>query len=211
VEACPNQALALVGHRVTVEELFREVDKDSPFYRRSDGGVTVGGGEPTMQQAFVAAFLEKCQQHYMHTAIETCGYVKGEHIERILEHVDLVYFDIKHMDAAVHRELTGVSNVLILENVRKASAMRPTIVRIPIVPGCNDSEENILATATFAAALGENLERVELLSYHRYGTQTYRRLGREYTLADVEPPADEHMERLKAIVESSGVSAQIGG
>jgi pyruvate formate lyase activating enzyme len=211
VEACPNQALELVGSRVTVEELFREVDKDSPFYRRSGGGVTVGGGEPTMQHGFVAAFLEKCQKHYLHTAIETCGYVKWEHLERILEHVDLVYLDIKHMDSAIHRELTGVSNELILENARRAAAKRPTILRIPVVPGCNDSEANILATARFAAGLGGKLERIELLPYHRYGTQTYRRLGRAYTLADVEPPDDDHMGRLKQLVESCGVSAQIGG
>jgi len=211
VEACVNQALELVGNRLTPEELFREVDKDSPFYRRSDGGVTVGGGEPTLQQGFVAEFLKKCKQQYMHTAMETCGYVKRAHLERILEHVDLVYFDIKHMDALVHRELTGVSNELILENARRASAMRPMIVRIPVVPGCNDSDDNISATARFAAELGENLKRIELLPYHEFGTQTYGRLGKEYKLADVDPPSDDHMERLKEIVESCGVRAQIGG
>ncbi len=85
VEDCPNQALELLGKYMTVEELFREVDKDSPFYRRSNGGVTVGGGEPTMQHEFVAAFLKRCKQRYIHTAMETCGYVKWEHLEKLIE------------------------------------------------------------------------------------------------------------------------------
>jgi pyruvate formate lyase activating enzyme len=211
VEACLNQAWELVGTQTTVDELFREVDRDSPFYRRSNGGVTVGGGEPAMQHEFVVDFLKQCRQHYIHTAIETCGYVQPWRMEEILEHVDLVHFDIKHMDALVHKELTGASNEIILENARRAAAMRPTIIRIPVVPGCNDSDQNILATARFAAELGENLIRIELLPYHAFGSQTYARIGREYALADVEPPTAGHMERLKEMVESCGVAAQTGG
>lgn len=211
VEACPNQALELAGSYMTVEELFREADKDSPFYRRSNGGVTVGGGEATMQHEFVGKFLEKCKAHYIHTAIETCGYIKWEHLEKLLQNLDLVYYDIKHMDPVVHKELTGVSNRRILANAKKTAAMRPMIVRIPLVPGYNDSDDNIFATARFAAELGGEFERIELLPYHAFGSQTYSRLGREYKLADVEPPSDEHMERLKGIVESCGVKAQIGG
>ena len=211
VETCPNQALELLGKYMTVEELFREVDKDSPFYRRSNGGVTVGGGEPTMQHEFVAAFLKRCKQRYIHTAMETCGYVKWEHLEKLIEQLDLVYMDIKHMDTVVHKELTGVSNEVILENIRKVAAMRSLILRIPTVPGCNDSDDNILDTARFARDLGDNLTRIELLPYHKFGTQTYSRIGREYRLADVETPGDEHMQRLKDIIESCGVSVQIGG
>ncbi len=211
VDACPNQALELAGSYMTVEELFREVDKDSPFYRRSNGGVTVGGGEPTMQHEFVAKFLEKCRQRYIHTAMETCGYVKWENLENLLEHLDLVYFDIKHMDARAHRELTGVSNEVILENAAKAATLRPLIIRIPIIPGKNDSDDDISAAAGFAAEMGENLIRIELLPYHKFGTQTYGRLDMEYMLEDVEPPDDDHLRRLKDIVASCGVKAQIGG
>ena len=211
VEDCPNQALELLGKYMTVEELFREVDKDSPFYRRSNGGVTVGGGEPTMQHEFVAAFLKRCKQRYIHTAMETCGYVKWGHLEKLIEQLDLVYMDIKHMNTVVHKELTGVSNEIILENIRKVAAMRSLILRIPTVPGCNDSDDNILDTARFARELGDNITRIELLPYHKFGTQTYSRIGREYRLADVETPGDEHMQRLKDIIESCGVSVQIGG
>ncbi len=211
VEACPNQALELAGKPMTPEELFQEVDKDSPFYRRSKGGVTVGGGEPTMQHEFVKEFLKKCKQRYIHTAIETCGYVKWEYLESLLQYLDLVYIDIKHMDATVHKEITGVSNEIILENARKVSVVRPMIVRIPVVPGCNDSDENIAATAKFAGELGENLIRIDLLPYHLFGSQTYSRLGRVYKLEGVQPPSDDRMQRLKELVESLGVKAQIGG
>lgn len=211
VETCLNQALKLAGNNVTVEELFQEVNKDSPFYRRSKGGITVGGGEPTMQHEFVTAFLKRCKQIYIHTAMESCGYVKWEYLENLLEHLDLVYFDIKHMDPLVHKELTGVSNELILDNIKRASALLPVIIRIPVAPEYNDSDENILATAMFAANLGKNLQRIELLPYHKFGTHLYDQLGMEYKLKDVEPPSDEHMEKLKELIESCGIKAQIGG
>ena len=211
VEICLNQALKLAGKDITVEELFKEVNKDSPFYRRSNGGITVGGGEPTMQHEFVTAFLKRCKQIYIHTAIETCGYVKWEYLEKLLEYLDLVYFDIKHMDPLVHKELTGVSNELILDNIKKASALRPVIIRIPVAPGYNDSDDNILTTAKFAAGLGTNLQRIEILPYHKFGTHLYDQLDMEYKLKDVEPPSEEHMERLKELIESCGIKAQIGG
>jgi pyruvate formate lyase activating enzyme len=211
VEACPNQALKLIGYHVTTEELYNEVNKDSPFYRRSNGGVTVGGGEPTMQIDFVTEFLKRCKQTYMHTAIETCGYVKWEKMEKLLKYVDLVYIDIKHMDPTVHKELTGVSNELTLENAKSIALIKPIIIRIPVIPGYNDSKENIIASAKFAAGLGDNLKRIDLLPYHRFGTQTYSSIGMEYKLPDVEPPSEDHMILLKRIVESCGVKAQIGG
>lgn len=211
VDVCPNQALKIVGDQRTVEELFQDVMKDNPFYRRSGGGVTIGGGEATMQQEFVTALLKKCKEIYIHTAMETCGYVKWEEMEKILEYIDLLYFDIKHMDSHIHKELTGVPNELILENARNASKMRPTIIRIPIIPGYNDSEENLLNTAKFAAELGENLLRIELLPYHRFGIGTYEQLGRIYELKDVEPPSEEYMLKLKKLIESCGVKAQVGG
>ncbi len=211
VDACLNQALTRVGKSMTVEELFKEVSKDSPFYRRSNGGVTMGGGESTMQHEFVAAFLKRCRQGCIHTVLETCGFVKWEHLEGLLENLDLVYLDVKHMDASVHKEITGASNELILENAGKVSALRPLIIRIPVLPGHNDSDDNIVNTAKFAAELDSNFQRIELLPYHKFGTQNYSGLGREYTLADIEPPDDDHMTRLKELVESCGIDAQIGG
>jgi pyruvate formate lyase activating enzyme len=211
VESCQNQALKLVGNHRTVEELYQDVMKDSPFYRRSNGGVTIGGGEPTMQHEFVREILKKCKETYIHTAMETCGYVKWEDLKKILDYVDLLYFDIKHMDEHIHKKLTGVSNKNILENARMAAKVRPIIIRIPLIPGYNDSEENLLNTAKFASELGENLRRIELLPYHMFGTLTYEQLGRDYDLKDIEPPSEDYMIKLKKLVESSGVKVQIGG
>jgi len=211
VEVCPNNALESVGIHITVDELFEEVKKDSSFYRRSGGGVTMGGGEPTMQHDVAAGLLEKCHRHYIHTAMETCGYVEWQYLDKLLAHLDLVYVDIKHMDALAHKDITGVSNELILENTERISALRPMIIRTPIVPGYNDSDDNITLTAKFAAGLGENLKRIELLPYHQLGVQTYAELGREYRLTGLEPPSNDHMKRLKKIIESCGVAVHIGG
>ena len=164
-----------------------------------------------MQPEFVSALLKKCKEIFIHTALETCGYAKWEQLEMILEHIDLLYFDIKHMDSLKHKKITGVPNETILENAKKAASIKPIIIRIPLIPGLNDSEENILNTARFAAGLGENLLRIELLPYHKFGTGTYEQLGREYELKDLESPNEEYMNQLKRMIESCGVKAQIGG
>ncbi len=208
---CPGQARELTGRQVTVEELFKEVEKDSSFYRRSGGGVTVGGGEATMQAEFVAAFLARCKQAYVHTVLETCAYTSRSRWESVLDNVDLLYMDLKHMDDATHREITGVSNRLILSNAKRASELCEMIVRIPVVPGHNDSEENIRATAEFVHDLGENVQRIELLPYHKLGTHRYDHLGKEYPIEDVESPDDDYMEYLKDIVALAGVEVQVGG
>jgi len=211
VEICQNKALKIAGDERTVEELYQEIMKDSPFFRRSDGGVTIGGGEPTMQPEFVSTLLNEFKKTFTHTALETCGYTKWEYLEKILDHIDLLYFDIKHMDPLEHKKITGVPNEIILENAKRAAKMKPIIIRIPLIPGYNDSEENLLNTARFAAELGENLLRVELLPYHKFGTGNYEQLGREYELKDLEPPSEEYMKKLKKLVEICGVKVQIGG
>lgn len=209
VNACPHEALKTAGRFITADELFREVSRDHSFFRRSQGGVTVGGGEPTLQYAFVAAFLQRCKSQNMHTVIETCGYCGWEQLNKILTYTDMVFMDIKHMDETVHQQITGVSNRMILENARKVAQKRPLVIRIPVVPSCNDSEENIRETAEFAAELGGNLLRIDLLPYHQLGQGSYKRLGMEYQLDGVEPPGQEQMERFRAIVENCGIKTQI--
>lgn len=209
IDVCNSRALEISGSVMTVEELFKEVEKDSPFYRRSKGGVTVGGGELTMQADFVSAFLKRCQDSFIHTAIETCAFSKWKQFEKVLQHVDLAYQDIKHMDDARHKQLTGVSNQLILENARKVSDICTMVIRVPVVPGHNDSDENIIATSQFAASLGLGFQYIELLPYHQLGTNRYSQLGKEYPLDQVETPSNDEMERLKAMVISEGVCAEI--
>lgn len=210
VEACPNQALEAVGGEVTVESLFAAIARDSPFYRRSHGGVTVGGGEPTAQLEFLTQFLKTCKRHCIHRAIETCAYLDPRDFRTILDDVDVALIDIKYWDPSLHMTFLGVSNEIILENVKRASGTRRTIVRVPIIPEYNGSNDNVLSIARFASKLGKGFERIDLLPYHRYGTETYRRLDREYALEHVQPPTDERMRELKELVESYGVNARIG-
>ena len=182
-----------------------EVKKDESFYLNSGGGVTISGGEPLAQFEFTKEFLKRCKEHHLHTAIETCGYVPWRHIQEILEFVNVIYYDIKHIDPAKHGELTGVSNDLILENARRLLSTKKDqlIIRVPIIPGCNDSEENIRATANFVAERGG--KAIEFLPYHRLGISKYGQLDREYELREAQRPSDACMRRLRSIVQSVGV------
>jgi len=204
-EACLYEARHLSGRKVTVEELLKEVKKDEPFYLSSGGGVTLGGGEPLVQFEFAREFLKRCKEQHLHTAIETCGYAPWAHLEKILKYVDVIYYDIKHMDPVKHKELTGVSNDLILENARQLLATKKdqVIIRVPIIPDGNDSEENIKNTAMFVVEVGGKM--MELLPYHRFGAAKYAQLDRKYELREKEQPTEEQMNRLKAIVESLGL------
>jgi pyruvate formate lyase activating enzyme len=210
-KACYYGALELIGREMTLEDVLSVLEKDRPFYRRSGGGVTVGGGEPLLQAEFVTQLLAACQNRYLHTALETTGFGSRTHLRKMLEHVDLVYFDIKHMDSGRHRELTGVPNEPILENVRavvSAGTRYETVIRVTTIPGLNDSEENIAASARFTAELG--CENMELVPYHRLGIGKYVQYGMEYELGDVESPTKERMQELRHLVERLGLREVTG-
>ena len=213
-EECFPGARKLFGSPRSVEGLLQEVQRDRVFFENSGGGVTIGGGEVTGQTEFVIEFLRRCQEENIHTAIETCGFCSWENLKNIVQHTDLVFYDIKHMDPVKHRELTAVSNKRILANLKRLSR-EPVelIIRIPVIPGLNDDEDNIRATATFIVEEIEcsYLNRVELLPYHKLGGFKYERLGRTYTLSSLEPPDDEEMEALRALVESYKLPCKIGG
>jgi len=202
VKACLSEARAITGKSITVEEVLDAVKKDSQFYWESGGGVTASGGEATSQPDFLLELFKGCRDAGIHTALETCGYVRWEVLETILEYVDLVLFDIKHMDSAKHKELTGVSNELILENAAKIARRGepPIIIRVPLIPGYNDSEENIKALGEFASKLG--LSRVDLLPYHQLGENKYKKLGREYKLGEIKPYLDSQVQALCELLES---------
>lgn len=209
--ACLYEALTMLGKKTTVEEVLAEVEKDRAAYRKSGGGVTLGGGEPLMQFEFVLGLLKKCKERFLHTALETCGHAPWEHLKQISEYLDLMYYDIKHMNPERHKEVTGVSNELILSNAKKALSREmkcEVIIRTPIIPGYNDSEESIEATAKFVVESGGKM--MELLPYHALGSSKYRQLGMEYELKEIKPPTDEQMARLRNIVESFGLKEMTG-
>lgn len=213
VEACPNEARSLMGRYATAQEVFEDVNGDAIFYARSGGGVTLSGGEPLAQPEFATSLLKLCKAVGLHTAIDTCGYARWETARRILEYVDLVLYDFKHMDPMLHEKWTGVRNELILENARRIhhELSIPVLARVPLVPGHNDSLENIEATARFIAnELGRSV-KVHLLPYHKLGEAKYERLEMPGKSVSIEPPSDERMSELQNIVESFGLACIVGG
>jgi pyruvate formate lyase activating enzyme len=208
---CGKDSLKVVGREMTVDEVMVEVEKDRAFYRRSGGGMTVGGGEPLAQYRFAAALLEAAQRAYLHTALETSGHAPWSHLETVLKHVDMLQIDLKHLDIEKHKDLTGQSNELILSNLQQVlsvKAPQDVIIRIPVVPGCNDSLENIRETARFAAGLGFN--QAELVPYHRLGVSKYLQYGMAYPLPSCEPSSQDHLDELKKIVNESGLTEMAG-
>jgi pyruvate formate lyase activating enzyme len=210
IEACYTGALDRFGTSYTVNELFDVVKKDEQFYRSSGGGVTIGGGEATWQPAFTLQFIRKCRENYIHTALDTCGYVTSADGVKALEEADLLLFDVKGMDPEAHLEHTGVSNEVILANLKKLNAMgKPIIIRAPIIPGYTDSDANLRATAEFLATL-KSVERVDLMPVHEYGNVKYEQIGKEYRL-NVQPIPPERQLEIKALFERYGLKTQLGG
>ena len=213
VDICPNSARTIVGVEMTVEQVLEEIEKDSMFYANSGGGITLSGGEPTMQPEFALEILKGSKKMGIHTAIETCGYVKWDIFDGMLRYLDLVYMDIKHMSPEEHKKLTSRKNSLIQANARKLAEKypdKPFIIRIPVIPGCNDSDENITATAQFVSQL-KGIHRIELLPYHRYGIHKYEALAKEYTLYHLQALPEERMSALATLVESFGIEVSVGG
>ena len=208
---CGKDALTVVGREMTGDEVLAEVEKDRPVYRRSGGGMTLGGGEPLAQYRFAAELLAAAREAYLHTALETCGHAPWGHLEEVLRHVDLLQFDIKHLDPARHRELTGQSNGLILDNLKRVASVKPpqdVVIRVPVVPGCNDSPDDVRATAGFVAGLG--FQQIELVPYHRLGVPKYRQYGMPYPLPDCQAAPPDRLEELRKIVNEYGLREMAG-
>lgn len=211
VEACPAAARELVGREMTVAEVLAEVRKDRVFYEESGGGVTLSGGEPLAQLPFVAALLEACRRESIATALDTCGFAPRESLLRLVPLVDLFLFDVKLLDDARHRALTGLPSGPILDNLRALAAVHPQVwIRIPIVPGYTDSAADLAATAALLGAL-PGVRRVDLLPFHRTGAAKARRLGRAYPLESLCPPPPWQLDSLALIFRERGLAVSIGG
>jgi len=205
-QECYAGALELIGREVTVEEVLADVLSDRPFYENSGGGMTLSGGEPLYQIDFIDALLAAAKAEDLHCCIETCGFADFACFERIMGRVDLFLYDVKDVDPARHLELTGVSNGPILANLRRLhEAGKDVLVRVPLVPGCNDFDDNLAGLAELAASL-PNLLGVELMPYHRLGTSKRERIGTAPEARPTEPPADELVARWIATLAEAGVT-----
>jgi pyruvate formate lyase activating enzyme len=177
-------------------EVIKVVKKDRIHYQNSDGGMTVSGGEPLAQPYFLLELLKAAREDFLHTCLDTCGFAKWEIMEKILKYTDLVLFDVKHLHSAEHQRLTGVDNTLILDNLKKvAKSGVPVRIRLPLIPGLNDSDKNIMETGQLVESLG--LKDVDLIFYHMLGLNKYKALGMEYRVEDKRTPyAVEHAVRI---------------
>jgi len=196
LEACVSDARQIVGRELSVEQVMAEIGKDIPFYDESGGGVTFSGGEPLLQAEFLAELLRACKAEDLHTVVDTSGFVPWSVFEALRQDVDLFLYDLKALDDEAHRRYTGVSNQRILENLRQLCALGQAVrVRVPLIPGLNDSLADLRRLADFIADLPAR-PQVELLPYHPSGVEKYRRLGRPYLLEDLQPPTDAYLPEI---------------
>lgn len=203
IEECLTDAIAISGREMTVEEICRTVEKDMSYYRTSGGGVTVSGGEPLSQPEALLELLSKLREMGIHTCLDTCGFADWDILEKAIQHVDLVLMDIKHMDTKIHKKLTGVNNEQILENTKKIAALGvPVIIRVPLIPGLNDSNENISQLGQFMQKC--DLPRVDLLPYHRFSLSKHKALGNSYMLEDLSNPEEDEVRRVAHTLEALG-------
>jgi len=209
VQACNTEALSLAGRELAVGEILQELLRDQIFYRHSGGGVTFSGGEPTAQPQALCALARLCRDRGLHTCLETCGFFPWEAIEGTLPALDLILFDLKHLDSGRHRELTGAGNELVLENFRRlVAAGKQVVARFPLLPGVNDDPAHLARLGDFLQGCAPG-QRLDLLPYHRLGNGKYGSLGRDYPMHEVEPPTEEQLQAVKEFFETRGLAARI--
>ncbi|MDR1572455.1 MAG: glycyl-radical enzyme activating protein [Clostridiales Family XIII bacterium] len=215
-EACPASALTRWGRDMRVDELLEAVLPDRGFYMKSGGGVTLSGGEVMLQWEFAAELLAACKDSRIHTCVESALCCGWEAARSVFAHADMVISDIKHMDSGRHREITGAGNEPILENlIRTVEAGKPLVLRIPVVAGYNNSEENIRATGAFVRdRLRNSILQLQLLPYRRLGVEKYESLGQAYPMEGFKAPEraawEEDLLRLAGVLREYGVPAVAG-
>ena len=209
-ETCYSGALELAGREVSVEEIVERVARDAPYFTTSGGGVTLSGGEPLAQPEFTNELLSAFKEKGIHTAVETTGYCPWESLSRISEVTDLFLYDLKAVDDAIHRRYTGVSSERIIENLKRLCAGENEVqVRVPCIPGVNDSPEQIGNLSAVAAAAGAR--SIALLPYNGAAAAKYAWIGREYELDGAGRQDNSFMEALAAACRENGLVVQIVG
>lgn len=208
---CYPGAREMSGKIMSVEEVVKEVLKDRDFFEESEGGVTFSGGEPLMRPDFLITLLKEMRKCGIHTTVDTSGFASKKTIEEVSKYTDLFLYDLKHMDPNEHEKYTGITNDIILDNLRYLHDLgKEIIIRIPIISGVNDSEKDLNAFRDFIKTL-PNIKGINLLPYHKIGEEKYKRLGINYKMAGVEEPSDEKMDFALQILKGTGKDVQIGG
>lgn len=191
------------GYLATPDEIVAQAERLKPFFDSSNGGITLSGGEVTLQAEFSASVLRECQQRGIHTAIETCGAASWERMEQVASHADLILYDLKMIDDEAHREWTGASNRQILENARRLAG-RNIQIRIPLIPGVTDTQENLKGAFAFMREAG--LKSVALLPYNTSAGAKYEWLDREYAI-EGQVQSESALEEMLAMARQEGLEA----
>jgi pyruvate formate lyase activating enzyme len=197
---------------MTVAQVLKVVEKDRPFYDQSGGGMSLSGGEPLLQPDFAYSLLAACKERGIRTVVDTCGHLDSDVLMRISEHVDLFLYDLKLIDEEKHEKFTGVSNKLILENLKRLSdSGQKTIVRFPLVPGINDDEKDIRELGEFVSSL-RGVKEINVLPYHKGGVEKSRRLnGSLDQLHNDSLPSAETLSRVGKQLRGFGLKVRVGG
>ena len=202
VQACPTLALTVCGKEMDADAIFSEIKKDLPYYTHSHGGVTFSGGECLLQPEAVAHLAQRCQTLGISTAVESALHVPWDNVAQVLPYIDLFYADLKLADPDKHRHYTGQDNHLILSNLQKLSTHHKNIiVRIPVIPGVNDTEEDWNGFAEILQNLGSGVQQVELLKYNILGASKYSSIGRSFTKFSETAQSDQEMKQLCSALE----------
>ena len=210
VDMCYPGALKLAGKTVNVGDIVSQVAKDLPFFQSSGGGATLSGGEPARQFKFSYNFLLGCQEHGIHTAMETTGYARWDVMSALASVTDLLLYDIKFVDQNSHIRYTGVPNKLILDNLKSLAKRGHNIhVRVPCIPGLNDNPQQIEATARYVAEVG--VKNIVLLPYNVAAGAKYEWIGLAYSLEGIDAQSEEYMNQLADLCRQHGLSVQVGG
>jgi pyruvate formate lyase activating enzyme len=206
-----SEVIEALGRFMSVEEVMKEILDEVPFFEESAGGVTLSGGEPLSQADFAAVLLSECKKHHIHTAIDTCGHVPWEEFEKILPFTDLFLYDLKLISSADHEKYTGYENRLILNNLRKLyDNSKKIIVRIPLVEGVTDTEENLSGLKQLLKDL-PSIDRVDLLPFHNIANNKFIRLGMEYPLKELPDYPDYRAREIQEAFASTGRIVSVGG
>jgi pyruvate formate lyase activating enzyme len=210
-EVCPSGALEMTGRSMMVSEVMEKVMQDRLFYINSGGGVTFSGGEPLAQPEFLLALLKEAKRESLHTVLDTSGYTTWERIEKILNYVDLILYDMKLLDSDLHIQWTGVSNDLILENLKRISGTGKAKIwiRVPIIPSVNNTIEEVERLKTLVKKI--NPAKVSLLPYHTWGVSKYEKLGLKYDLTAMRPLEEEDLVWIENEIEDCGIDVDTGG
>ncbi|MBL1214563.1 MAG: glycyl-radical enzyme activating protein [Ignavibacteriae bacterium] len=211
-EVCPTEATQMSGRETSIDEIMNIIEKERTFFDQSGGGVTFSGGEPLMHSSFLIKLLDACGERGIHRVVDTAGLAKTETLLEVAKRTELFLFDLKLIDSIRHKKWTSVSNNKILENLKiLAESGAQIIIRIPLIGGVNDDDENIKGTARFISELAGNKKHINLLPYHNIAQKKYEKLGRINSNDKMIEPTQPRQQEIIKLFAQYGLTAEIGG